>query len=69
MDNYPRVVLTSEMIEHAKMLVPKVQVNRTVASRIDTLAGNLGEFAFAQYFYGDWKKNRVGDNKGDVNFI
>lgn len=69
MDNYPRVVLTSEMIEHAKMLVPQVQVNRTVASRIDTLAGNLGEFAFAQYFYGDWRMNRVGDNKGDVNFI
>jgi hypothetical protein len=32
------------------------------------LTGNLGEFAFAQYFYGDWHKNRVGQNKGSMDF-
>jgi hypothetical protein len=64
----PHVMITSEMISRAKDLIPSTKVNRTVASDIDTLTGHLGEFAFAQFFYGDWGKNRVGENKGDVNF-
>lgn len=56
------------MINKAKELISSTKVNRTIASEIDTLTGNLGEFAFAQYYYGDWKLNRVGDNKGEVNF-
>ena len=66
--NNPSVVLTEEMILTAKKLVAGVKVNRTVASEIDTVTGILGEFAFAQYFFGDWKKNRVGSNKGEVDF-
>jgi len=68
MANYPMVTITEEMIDAAQKLVDAVKVNRTVASRIDTLTGILGEFVFAQYFYSDWRKNRVGSNKGDVNF-
>lgn len=68
MREYPKVVITKEMIDAAKELIPSTKIYRTVASSIDTLSGNLGEFAFAQYFYNDWKKNRVGKNKGDVNF-
>jgi hypothetical protein len=64
----PHIVITYEMISSAKELIPSTKVNRTIASEIDTLTGHLGEFAFAQFFYGDWKKNRVGENKGDVNF-
>jgi hypothetical protein len=56
------------MILTAKKLVAGVKVNRTVASEIDTVTGILGEFAFAQYFLGDWKKHRVGSNKGEVDF-
>ena len=66
---YPIVTITKEMIDTAKELINKVKVNRTIASKIDTLTGVLGEFAFAQYMYGDWRKNRVGENKGDVDFI
>ena len=69
MKKYPTIIITDEMIDEAKKLVDKVRVNRTVASKIDTLTGILGEFAFAEYMYGDWRKNRVGENKGDVNFI
>ena len=69
MKNYPQVIITQEMIDTAKRLVDKVKVNRTIASKIDTLTGILGEFAFAQNMYGDWRKNRVGENKGDVNFV
>jgi hypothetical protein len=65
---YPKVELTEQMISAAKAMVDKVRVKRTVASKIDTLAGILGEFAFAQYFFGDWTKNRVGSNKGDIDF-
>ncbi len=68
MADYPVVKITKEMIDAAQKLVDAVRVNRTVASHIDTLTGILGEFVFAQYFYSDWRKNRVGSNKGDVNF-
>ena len=68
MEEMPKIIITQEMIDAAKELINKVKVNRTQASGIDTLTGVLGEFVFAQYFYGDWKKNRVGKNKGDVNF-
>ncbi len=68
MNKYPIVEISSEMIDEAKKLVEKVKVNRTIASKIDTLTGILGEFAFARYLYGDWKKNRVGKNKGEVDF-
>ena len=67
-ENYPQVNITSEMIEAAKILEQTVKVNRTIASKIDTIAGILGEFAFAQYFFGDWQKHRVGKNKGEVDF-
>ena len=69
MRQYDYIIISKEMIDEAKKLEKEVKVNRTIASKIDTLTGILGEFAFAQYLYGDWKKNRVGDNKGDVNFI
>ena len=54
--NYPIVTITAEMLALAKELVPGNEVNRTKASEIDTLTGHLGELAFAQYFYGDFKK-------------
>ena len=56
------------MIQAAKALIPVTEVHRTVASKIDTLTGILGEFVFAQYLYNHWRRNRVGENKGDVDF-
>jgi len=69
MKEYEYIIITKEMIDEAKKLEKEVKVNRTIASKIDTLTGILGEFAFAQYMYNDWKLNRVGKNKGEVNFI
>ncbi len=69
MKEYPIVIITQEMIDEARKLIDKVKVNRTIASKIDTLTGIIGEFVFAQYMYGNWRKNRVGENKGDVDFI
>ena len=68
MRTYPTVILTKEMIQAAKALIPATEVHRTVASEIDTLTGILGEFVFSQYFYHDWRQHRVGENKGDVDF-
>lgn len=68
MEQYPFIILTHEMINAARASVDIVKVERTIASKIDTLTGILGEYAFAEYYYGDWKKNRVGENKGEVNF-
>ena len=65
---YPSISITAEMLTEANAIIKLVRVNRTIASRIDTLTGVLGEFLFAEYFYGNWKKNRVGSNKGDVDF-
>jgi len=69
MIKYPMVLITQGMIDEAERLIDKVKVNRTIASKIDALTGILGEFAFAQYMYGDWRKNRVGENKGEVDFL
>ncbi len=68
MKHYPSILITAEMIEEARRLIPFTRVNRTVASKIDTMTGHLGEFAFAQYFYGDWRKHRVGKNRGEIDF-
>jgi hypothetical protein len=68
MRNYPYISITQEMISKANELIPNTNVNRTIASEIDTLTGHLGEFVFAQYYYNDWKKNRVGANKGETDF-
>ena len=56
------------MINEALRLIPITQVNRTIASKIDTLTGHLGEFAFAQYFFRDWRSHNVGWNKGEPDF-
>jgi len=66
--SYPFIFITQKMIDEAKRLIPGTKVERTVASKIDTLTGHLGEFAFAQYFFGDWKKHQVGKNKGKSDF-
>ncbi|MDD8018527.1 MAG: hypothetical protein PHP42_09160 [Bacteroidota bacterium] len=68
MDKYPVNIITEEMIRDAEAKVNHVHVHRTVASKIDTLTGVLGEYIFAEYFYKDWKKNRVGRNKGKMDF-
>jgi hypothetical protein len=68
MREYPSVTLTADMIEEASALIPVTRVMRTIASRIDTLTGHLGEFAFAEYSLGSWRKHRVGQNKGAVDF-
>ncbi|NIV72163.1 MAG: hypothetical protein GWN16_07685, partial [Calditrichae bacterium] len=68
MKTYPFIFITQEMLNEAEQLIPSTQVHRTVASKIDTLTGHLGEFAFAQYLFGDWKKHRVGKNKGEADF-
>jgi hypothetical protein len=65
---YPTVMINKDMIKSAMQLIEHVKVQRTVASKIDTLTGILGEYVFAEYFYGDWRKNRVGENKGDEDF-
>ncbi len=65
---YPKVIITTEMLSSAKQFVNRVSVDRTKASEIDTLTGILGEFVFAGYFYGDWKKHHVGKNRGKEDF-
>lgn len=65
---FPYLFITEEMIVRANELIPQTKVNRTVTSGADTLTGHLGEFIFAQYFRGDWRKNNVGKNKGKADF-
>lgn len=68
MNSYPYIIISQEMIDEAKRLIPQTKVERTVASKIDTLTGHLGEFVFAQFMFNDWKKHRVGKNKGESDF-
>tara|TARA_B100000131_G_C17804943_1_gene487185 strand:+ start:93 stop:608 length:516 start_codon:yes stop_codon:yes gene_type:complete len=68
MNIYPIVVITEEMIKNAKELIEGSRVHRTIASPIDTLTGHLGEFVFAEYYFGNWQLNNVGKNKGQSDF-
>jgi hypothetical protein len=68
MMNTKSVIITEEMIEAAKKQESECKIDRTIASPIDTITGILGEYVFAQYYYGDWQKNNVGNNKGKIDF-
>jgi hypothetical protein len=65
---HKRIKITQEMIDEAIALTPQTKVNRTRASKIDSLTGNIGEFIFAQYYLGDWRKHQVVENKGEIDF-
>ncbi|MBW7887611.1 MAG: hypothetical protein H3C35_04500 [Bacteroidetes bacterium] len=62
------ISITQEMLDEAERLIPQTKVERTIASNIDTLTGHLGEFVFAEWFFGSWKNHRVGKNKGMEDF-
>ena len=68
MPEYPKIIITKKMIFEAKNLISSTKINRTIASPIDTLTGNIGEMVFAQYYFNDWKKNNLGKNKGEPDF-
>lgn len=68
MKTYPFVVITQEMLNEAQRLIPSTKINRTIASKIDTLCGHLGEFVFADYMFGNWQQHNVGKNKGESDF-
>ena len=57
------------MIENATLRVPELKVNRTRTSRFDTLYGIIGEYCFAQWFFGDWIPHSKVDTKGEIDFI
>ena len=65
----PAIEITAEMIEAAREREPEVRVDRTKVSPVDTLGGILGEFAFAQWLTGDWRRNEVGANKGKADLF
>jgi hypothetical protein len=65
----PLVEVTAEMIETANALVPATRVRRTRVSPVDTLGGILGEFAFAHWLTGDWRRHEVGENKGKADLF
>lgn len=62
------VEISQAMLSEAIALAELTRVHRTKASPFDTVTGILGEFAFAQWFYGNWQHNRVGQNKGEFDF-
>lgn len=66
---YIDIEITTEMLDAASGAVDAVKVNRTVASPYDTLAGLIGELAFAQWFLGDWRLHNFFDTKGKADFF
>lgn len=66
---YIDIQITAEMLEAASAAVDAVKVDRTVASPYDTLAGLIGELAFAQWFLGDWRKHDFLTTKGKPDFL
>jgi hypothetical protein len=56
------------MMAEAQLFAREVAMRRTKASRVDALAGVLGEMAFAQFLYGDWRRHELRTNKGKADF-
>jgi hypothetical protein len=65
---HPRILITAEMLSEGKRLEQTIHIARTIASEVADLVGVLGEFAFAQWFFGDWRQNNVGRNRGECDF-
>ncbi|MBI4675476.1 MAG: hypothetical protein HY741_27845 [Chloroflexi bacterium] len=63
-----RIVISAQMLRAAELAKGLVQVNRTIASPIDTLTGILGEMVWAQYYFGDWQKHNLVSNRGKSDF-
>lgn len=66
---YIDVPITAEMLAYARGAEEDVRVHRTRASKIDSLAGLVGELAFAQWFYGNWKSHDVRNTKGQPDIL
>jgi hypothetical protein len=62
------IVITSEMIESAKLIEETVRVRRTQNSLLDSLVGIIGEYVFAHYMTGNYENNSILDNKGKPDF-
>lgn len=64
----PTIEITEEIFCYAQEMIAKTRVYRTQASQHDTMTGNLGELAFAEWYFGDWRKNTLGASKGRPDF-
>lgn len=64
----PWVVITEELFQEAKRLIPQIQLQNDRANEFDALTGTVGELAFAQWFYGDFRSHSVGRNFGKSDF-
>lgn len=67
MSRYVEVRLTEEMLRATRDAEPSARVNRTKASQIDTITGLAGELAFAEWFFGDWRKHDLLSTKGKID--
>lgn len=65
----PEVLITEEMISTAQSRSHLLEVKRTKTSRHDTLYGALGEYCFAEWFFGEWKKYSQINTKGEIDFL
>jgi len=66
------IILTREIYEATLKKIeekPNIDIDRDKASPVDTISGAAGEFLWAEYYYGDYRKNTVGSNKGKNDFI
>lgn len=66
--NSIKIKITEEILNAAKQAEQGISINRTVASPYDILAGAIGEYCFAQYYYGDHTKAKVFETKGQTDF-
>lgn len=60
----PRIGITEEMFAEARRLEEAVRVHRDQSSLQDSLTGLLGEFAFVQWFTGNWRDHAAALTRG-----
>ncbi|HLP77632.1 MAG TPA: hypothetical protein VK327_12030, partial [Candidatus Paceibacterota bacterium] len=56
------------MLAEAERFISATRICRTQASPYDALVGNLGELAFAEYYYGGFEFHRLVANRGEEDF-
>ncbi|MEP3891659.1 MAG: hypothetical protein ABJN69_14465 [Hellea sp.] len=66
---YVDVKITQKMIAASEAVESKIRVNRTRASRVDALAGAIGELCFAEWFLGNWRWHDLTGTKGRADFL
>jgi len=69
MQGSPRVRISQQVIDVAFSKQVTARVHRTQASKLDVIYGLIGEYCFAEWFFGEWTTHSNVDTRGRIDFL